>query len=348
MQMVLKTTTTPVDGNATTTTETLNFSYDASGVPLALDYNGTDYYYVTNIQGDIMAILNTSGEPVVQYNYDAWGKLHSFFGSMEDTLGEVNPLTYRGYVYDRDSGYYYLQSRYYDPEMGRFINADAFVSTGTGLLGNNMFAYCNSNPIRFSDPTGHAIWRTYTVVICDGGSGYPTSHNVANTPEEQIVGMVNGQGKLPYSDERIWLGSYEKSGCAFIAIYNAMQLAGKPQSLASIVTEVCRYHGTVCYAAGGFAPWSVESYFSAHGINYTGYFSIDSLNQNISEGSIIVFTIMNDRSDLFKGWHAMTALYTNGDFLIFNYRNDSDNYVRFSSLEEACSKGVFLYGILIR
>ena len=92
MQMVLKTTTTPAGGTATTTTETLNFTYDASGTPMSVKYDNTTYYYVVNIQGDIMAILNTSGEPVVQYNYDAWGKLHSFFGSMEDTLGEVNPL----------------------------------------------------------------------------------------------------------------------------------------------------------------------------------------------------------------------------------------------------------------
>ena len=102
MQMVYKITTTPAGGTATTTTETLNFTYDASGTPMSVNFSGTDYYYVANIQGDIMAILNTSGEAVVEYTYDAWGKLHSFFGSMEDTLGEVNPLTYRGYVYDHD------------------------------------------------------------------------------------------------------------------------------------------------------------------------------------------------------------------------------------------------------
>ena len=111
MQMVVKTTTTPVDGEATIATETLNFSYDASGIPLAVDYNGTDYYYVTNIQGDVMAILDTTGTAVVEYTYDAWGNLHEVSGTLAETLGEVNPLTYRGYVYDRESDYYYLQSR---------------------------------------------------------------------------------------------------------------------------------------------------------------------------------------------------------------------------------------------
>jgi RHS repeat-associated protein len=66
---------------------------------------------------------------------------------MATTLGTLNPLRYRGYVYDTETGFYYLQSRYYDPQIGRFLNADAYASTGQGLLGNNMFAYCLNNPI---------------------------------------------------------------------------------------------------------------------------------------------------------------------------------------------------------
>ena len=84
--------------------------------------------------------------------YDAWGNILTVSGSMSETLGEVNPLTYRGYVYDHETGLYYLQSRYYDPEVGRFLNADAFASTGQGILGNNTFAYCGNNPVNCSDP----------------------------------------------------------------------------------------------------------------------------------------------------------------------------------------------------
>ena len=115
---------------------------------------GSTYYYVTNIQGDVVALLNTSGTAVVEYTYDAWGKLYSTIGTLADTLGEVNLLTYRGYVYDHDTELYYLQSRYYDPEVSRFINADGLVSTGQGLIGNNMFAYCLSNPVNFADRIG--------------------------------------------------------------------------------------------------------------------------------------------------------------------------------------------------
>lgn len=78
-------------------------------------------------------------------------------GSLASTLGKLNPFRYRSYVYDEETELYYLQSRYYDPEMGRFINADVFASTGQGLLGNNMFAYCGNNPVCFSDPSGHIL-----------------------------------------------------------------------------------------------------------------------------------------------------------------------------------------------
>ena len=104
---------------------------------------------------------------VVRYAYDAWGKVLSITGSMADTLGVQNPLRYRGYVYDQETGLYYLQSRYYNPEIGRFINADALIATGQGILGNNMFAYCNNNPVIFEDASGHAL-KPCTVVINDG------------------------------------------------------------------------------------------------------------------------------------------------------------------------------------
>ena len=132
----------------------LQFIYGANGLPVAVTYNGTSYYYVTNIQGDVLAILNSSGTAVVTYIYDAWGNIHSTTGSMASTLGTYNPLRYRGYVYDQETGLYYLQSRYYNPELGRFISADGYVSTGQGFVGYNMFAYCLNNPVNYSDKSG--------------------------------------------------------------------------------------------------------------------------------------------------------------------------------------------------
>ena len=133
-------------GNAT-----IDFVYDESNQPLAMKYNGKVYYYVLNAQGDVVRIVDGSRNVVASYSYDPWGKLLSSSG----TLANVNPLRYRGYYYDSETGFYYLQSRYYDPEIGRFINADSYASTdATGLLSTNMFAYCENDPVNRSDPTG--------------------------------------------------------------------------------------------------------------------------------------------------------------------------------------------------
>ena len=143
---------------------TLNFSYDANGIPMSVSYNGTTYYYATNLQGDVTAILNASGSPVVSYTYDAWGNPLTVTGSLATTLGTHNPLRYRGYVYDTETELYYLQSRYYNPDTGRFLNADAFTSTGQGFTGNNMFAYCGNNPVARKDDGG-AFWDTIFDVV---------------------------------------------------------------------------------------------------------------------------------------------------------------------------------------
>ena len=141
----------------TKTADAFAFTYDASGTPLTVAYNGTVYYYKTNIQGDVIAILDGSGNAVVTYAYDAWGVLLGTAGTMASTLGTLNPLRYRGYVYDPETALYYLQSRYYNPEIGRFINADVYVTTGQGFIGNNMFAYCGNNPVLRTDQAGK-LW----------------------------------------------------------------------------------------------------------------------------------------------------------------------------------------------
>ena len=134
--------------------DTLYFTYGALG-PATVTWNGTTYYYGLNGQGDVIGIYDNTGYVVVTYNWDtAWGYNPMPEGLLASTLGVLNPLRYRSYVYDSETGYYYLQSRYYDPEIGRFINADGFVSTGQGLLGNNMFTYCGNNPVNRIDHTG--------------------------------------------------------------------------------------------------------------------------------------------------------------------------------------------------
>ena len=177
---------------------TLDFFYDSNGNAYALKYNGILYYYITNLQGDVMSIVDAQGAVVASYNYDPYGNLISDEPA-ENTVGHLNPLRYRGYYYDSESGFYYLQSRYYDPEVGRFLNADAYASTGQGILGNNMFAYCLNNPSSMFDATGNLPFFIVTAVagaLIGGIIGYATTGSwngaLAGAAIGGLVGLAGG------------------------------------------------------------------------------------------------------------------------------------------------------------
>ena len=160
--------------------KTIDFVYDENNQPLAMKYNNTLYYYVLNAQGDVVRIVNSSRSVVASYTYDPWGKIISSSG----TLADINPLRYRGYYYDSETGFYYLQSRYYDPEIGRFINADSYASTdATGLLSTNMFAYCENDPVNKSDPSGEA----FSLITIAVGATVGALVNAAGTAAANIL-----------------------------------------------------------------------------------------------------------------------------------------------------------------
>ncbi len=146
----------------------LHFFYDASNKPAVVIYNGTAYAYVKNLQGDIIAILDQSGNVVVSYAYDAWGKPISTTGSMATTLGAVQPFRYRGYVFDQEIGLYYLHSRYYNPIWCRFNILDSTEMLGAeDVHGNNLFVYCQNNPFNRTDPTGTWSWSSFFDTACN-------------------------------------------------------------------------------------------------------------------------------------------------------------------------------------
>jgi len=143
----------------TSGTDELHFFYDAQNRPAVVVYNGVPYAYVKSLQGDIVAILDENGNAVVSYGYDAWGAPLWCTGELAETLGKVQPFRYRGYVYDEETGLYYLRSRYYTPTWCRFISIDAFVDTTDDVVSKSLFVYCSNNPIVHSDPTGEAWWE---------------------------------------------------------------------------------------------------------------------------------------------------------------------------------------------
>lgn len=133
---------------------TLLFYYDSNGNIVSFKYGNIMYYYVKNLQGDVVKIINQSGTEIATYVYDTWGNIRSAIG--DTNLKELNPFRYRSYIYDTETGLYYLQSRYYDPITGRFLNADdtAYINITSTVNNSNIFAYGNNNHINMIDTTG--------------------------------------------------------------------------------------------------------------------------------------------------------------------------------------------------
>ena len=158
--------------SGTTTTREFTYLYDESSIVGVLySYNGSTpvpYYYHRNLQGDVIAIYDASGYTKAEYTYDAWGNCTVTNSTLYD-LAYNNPIRYRGYYYDRETGLYYLNARYYNPEWRRFISPD-----DTGYLdpesvnGLNLYAYCNNDPVNYADPSGCAIetiWDVASLVV---------------------------------------------------------------------------------------------------------------------------------------------------------------------------------------
>ena len=127
----------------------------------------------------------------MEYTYDAWGNILTVTGGMANTLGKANPLRYRGYVYDDETRLYYLQSRYYDPQLGRFINSDVYASTGQGFIGNNMFAYCGNNPVIRIDASGD-FFNTVCGALVGGVVSVITRGDTESAGDAFLRGMATG------------------------------------------------------------------------------------------------------------------------------------------------------------
>ena len=167
----------------------LHFFYDAQSRPVKISYNGVIYTYVHNLQGDIVGILDSTGALVVEYKYDAWGKLLSTTGSLADTLGRRNPFRYRGYVYDEESELYYLRSRMYAPSLNRFVNSDKYVIATSYPLRCNTYAYCCNEPVVHVDRNGNffqkiASWFKDTII---GGLIEKYAPNQLNVVEKTLA-----------------------------------------------------------------------------------------------------------------------------------------------------------------
>ncbi len=162
----------------------LVFMYDENGLVIGFYYNGIPYIYVKNLQGDVIGIVDKNYDMVVTYSYDAWGKPLSVGGELADTLGKLNPFRYRSYVYDEETGLYYVCSRYYNPEVGRWINEDILIDKST-IMGTNLYMYCQCNPVNMIDLKGELPFFVVTAItgavvgaVVGGVIAYENGNNV--------------------------------------------------------------------------------------------------------------------------------------------------------------------------
>jgi RHS repeat-associated protein len=297
-----------------TTTKTLDFNYDNVGLPYSLIYNNgtatTTYYYITNLQGDVMYLVDSSGNEVSAYDYDPYGKI---IFSATGELAEINPMRYRGYYYDTETGFYYLQSRYYDPEICRFINADSYASTGQGYIGYNMLAYCLNNPILCADAGGNAANpRFNTTLMCDGGTFYPKY--ITNQEADDVANIPVGCKNVAWS------------GCGPVATYNALQTLHVGSSLVDIISDFDSNGYLLFNGFFGTSPWSVADYFERRGYRTKMlHFSPENYN------AISAMSGIADASILWYAYKSGNNITNYGAHFIEYHRAENGKFVAVNS-----------------
>ncbi|MCD4827674.1 MAG: EndoU domain-containing protein [Acholeplasmataceae bacterium] len=182
-------------------TNEIYYTYDVDGSLISMRYNGSEYFYMFDALGNVSYLIDSAGYTVVYYRYDAYGNITAQTSS---ALANANPYRYRGYRYDQESGLYYLQSRYYNPVTGRFINADGMLKASNTVLGYNMFTYTENNPVMNVDPSGYCYLYTdddgntsESLYGCASGGGVGTPVGGGG-----ILGGGGSRftGTIPYND----------------------------------------------------------------------------------------------------------------------------------------------------
>ena len=213
---------------------TLYITYDANGLPFTINYNDTVYYYVLNAFGDVIGFTNSAGVMVAEYIYDAWGNQIACIGLLSNSLGKHNPLRYRSYIYDEETGLYYLQSRYYNPEIGRFINADTtdiLTANPMGLTDKNLFTYCDNNPIIRADQSG-AFWH-----IVAGAAGGALIGGIGKVISNAIEGKPLTDGLATAVLAGAASGALAATGVGFVGIVAGNAAISMAENAANQIIE---------------------------------------------------------------------------------------------------------------
>ena len=329
-------------------TDTLYFRYNADNSPIGFSLNGEEYLYLKNIQGDVEEILDKNGNSVVKYAYNEWGKLLSVTGSMAAAVGRINPIRYRGYYYDGETGYYYLQSRYYNPDICRFINADEpdTVSAVIDKEANaNLFAYCKNSPVNLNDSSGKwsSIYSYWAVNYYRFRFRRAFSNFLYNKANDIKWGFINGQELGKVSRLKYGLFRMAYNGCEVIAVYNALQLKGKGLPISLVAFEMEINGSSMLYGVFGSNPHFIGNYLYFHKIRYTKATSVNAMKKLIRNNGVYIITYWT-KMKFPCTIHTVAFKYRNGVYTIYNDSGETSGEVYGFSLYSVYENGRFIMG----
>ena len=328
-------------------TNTMKFVYDSSGSPVYFIYNDTTYYYEKNLQGDIVAILDGSGNTVVEYSYDIWGKLLNISGTLTTSVGAANPLRYRGYYYDSETGFYYLQSRYYSPDLMRFISQDdpVFSNAQGEPLGSNLYVYCLNNPVIFSDSSG--TWISFKKAYNNLRRTIAYSNYNYNRHYDKFKSYISGQGVGTISRLKFGFFRMYYNGCEVIAIYNALWLRNRRIPISEIAFEMEVNGASTLFGVFGSNPYFIGFYLNAHKVKFNMELSVAKLYKYKKENGVYIISFWTGKMFL-SPIHTVAVQYRRGKFVVYNrYDNLTDLY-SYYSFESIFKSGRFIVGYYLK
>ena len=269
---------------------------------------------------------------MVKYTYDTWGKVLSVTDAngtlITDTnhIGHRNPIRYRGYYYDIETGLYYLQSRYYDPEVGRFTSSDAYISTGQSVLGFNMFAYCGNNPVNMTDFQGTcpiALFVGGLYYLCTLEDRVAKANYKNNKEKDQTNGSVSTYNKIidtQYGDvgSNFKYGCYNVSwnGCEAIALHNALVLSGKNSCLSEVIYDFQSCDAMLFWGFFGSDPRKIGCVLDQYNVQYSKI----NISEMTEPGIYIISYWSKTKYHLYT-LHTIAVEYNGTSYLGYNYGN---------------------------
>ncbi len=314
-------------------TNTAKFIYDAWGTLQGFILNDTTtYLYTKNLQGDILSIVNENGRTILTYSYDAWGAVTFSATSMPDlmlaiTLSFVSPFTYRGYCYDYDIELYYLQSRYYSPNIGRFINTDdtqiAIATQGT-LLGANLFAYCENDPVNYIDNSGYARTVSKNIAI---NMGY--IRRTRTVSESKTISCLGGKLKVAITIKYA-IGTTSNRTYAKLKSMS-FKISKIPTNYKYIKTEYAYGTSNVFYSQSKTGTTEKKTFSANTPLNWLGVNVASTDDHKAMIGATVYSYFVNTKNpnDFYEFYFKFTSYEF--DYILFKRQNGKLTVVEFKS-----------------